>query len=124
MRDHKNRDRALAQENSGEAPPSPAPEVDMEDEEGEMEDPDTLNQPGFGSKTVVIHPGSQNLRIGLGGDALPKSLPMVVARKWKESESEEDGGEPRPKRIKSEEDSFEEPEKLLGEEVSPRKPQH
>ncbi|KAF2024777.1 actin-like ATPase domain-containing protein [Setomelanomma holmii] len=52
------------------------------------------------SKLIVIHPGSQNLRIGLGSDALPKTIPMVIARKWKESEDEEDGGEPSPKRMK------------------------
>ncbi|ORY17821.1 hypothetical protein BCR34DRAFT_474234 [Clohesyomyces aquaticus] len=52
------------------------------------------------SKLIIIHPGSQNLRIGLGTDALPKTVPMVIARKWKESESEEDGGEPKPKRLK------------------------
>lgn len=52
------------------------------------------------SKLIVIHPGSQNLRIGLGSDALPKTVPMVIARRWKESECEEDGGEPSPKRMK------------------------
>ncbi|CBX99991.1 similar to chromatin remodeling complex subunit (Arp8) [Plenodomus lingam JN3] len=54
------------------------------------------------SKLIVIHPGSQNLRIGLGSDALPKTVPMVIARRWKESEDEEDGGEPSPKRMKVE----------------------
>lgn len=54
------------------------------------------------SKLIVIHPGSQNLRIGLGSDALPKTIPMVIARRWKESECEEDGGEPSPKRLKLE----------------------
>jgi actin-related protein 8 len=52
------------------------------------------------SKLIVIHPGSQNLRIGLGSDALPKTIPMVIARRWKESECEEEGGEPSPKRLK------------------------
>ena len=54
------------------------------------------------SKLIVIHPGSQNLRIGLGSDALPKTIPMVVARKGKESEDEENDGEPSPKRMKIE----------------------
>ncbi|CAE7214797.1 hypothetical protein CFE70_009837 [Pyrenophora teres f. teres 0-1] len=66
-----------------------------------MEDPEV----SFASRTdisklIVIHPGSQNLRIGLGSDALPKTVPMVIARKWKESEDEEDDGEPYPKRMK------------------------
>lgn len=71
------------------------------------------------SKLIVIHPGSQNLRIGLGSDALPKSIPMVIARRWKESEDEEDGGEPSPKRQKVEgvvpADAL--PEKWFGEDV-------
>ena len=71
------------------------------------------------SKLIVIHPGSQNLRIGLGSDALPKTIPMVIARRWKESEDEEDGGEPSPKRQKVEgavpADAL--PEKWFGEDV-------
>jgi actin-related protein 8 len=71
------------------------------------------------SKLIVIHPGSQNLRIGLGSDALPKTIPMVIARKWKESEDEEDGGEPSPKRMEVEgavpADAL--PEKWFGEDV-------
>jgi actin-related protein 8 len=54
------------------------------------------------SKLIVIHPGSQNLRIGLGSDALPKTIPMVIARRWKQSEDEENDGEPSPKRMKIE----------------------
>jgi actin-related protein 8 len=72
------------------------------------------------SKLIVIHPGSQNLRIGLGSDALPKTVPMVIARKWKESECEEDGGEPSPKRLKLEgavpADAL--PEKWFGEDFA------
>lgn len=72
------------------------------------------------SKVIVIHPGSQNLRIGLGSDALPKTIPMVVARRWKESECEEHGGEPSPKRMKVEgavpADAL--PEKWFGEDFA------
>ncbi|CAN9302566.1 unnamed protein product [Alternaria alternata] len=72
------------------------------------------------SKLIVIHPGSQNLRIGLGSDALPKTVPMVIARKWKESEDEEDEGEPSPKRMKVEgelpADAL--PEKWFGEDFA------
>ncbi|CAO2647847.1 Nn.00g087690.m01.CDS01 [Neocucurbitaria sp. VM-36] len=72
------------------------------------------------SKLIVIHPGSQNLRIGLGSDALPKTIPMVIARRWKESEDEEDGGEPSPKRQKVEgavpADAL--PEKWFGEDFA------
>jgi len=72
------------------------------------------------TKLIVIHPGSQNLRIGLGSDALPKTIPMVIARRSKESECEEDGGEPSPKRMKLEgavpADAL--PEKWFGEDFA------
>jgi actin-related protein 8 len=72
------------------------------------------------SKLIVIHPGSQNLRIGLGSDALPKTIPMVIARRWKESEYEEDDGEPSPKRMKLEGAVPAEalPEKWFGEDFA------
>ncbi|KAL1311421.1 hypothetical protein AAFC00_001583 [Neodothiora populina] len=50
----------------------------------------------LGTKTIVIHPGSQNLRIGLATDALPKTVPMVIARLSTKTEDEEK--EPLPKR--------------------------
>lgn len=72
------------------------------------------------SRLIVLHVGSQNLRVGLGTDALPKTVPMVVARKWKESESEEGDGEPSPKRIKVEGVLPQEalPEKWFGEDFA------
>lgn len=73
---------------------------------------------GLGSKLVVIHCGSQNLRVGLGSDALPKTIPMVIARKWKENEAEEGDGEPAPKRIKIDGEVPEKtPDKWFGEDV-------
>ena len=114
----RDRDRELAQANPNEAPPSGA-DLDMDDDAG-MEDAGEplTGQDALGSKVIVIHPGSQNLRIGLASDALPKTVPMVIARKWKMSESEEDGGEPSPKRRKTCDGSQMEPEQVFGEEVS------
>lgn len=80
------------------------------DEDVQMDD---VSGDNFGSKTIVFHIGSQNLRLGLATDALPKTVPMVIARKSARSEAEH--GEPRPKRRKTEEDA---PEDLFGEEVS------
>ncbi|KAK6353224.1 actin-like protein arp8 [Orbilia brochopaga] len=60
----------------------------------------------WGSKVIVIHPGSRNLRIGRASDALPKTIPNVIARQHPSSESEEDG-EPRPKRLKLEDEQKE-----------------
>ncbi|GAB1320569.1 Actin-like protein arp8 [Madurella fahalii] len=40
------------------------------------------------SKIVVIHPGSQNLRIGFASDALPKTISMTLATKYSQTESE------------------------------------
>ncbi|KAK3679286.1 Actin-like protein arp8 [Recurvomyces mirabilis] len=63
-------------------------DVAMDDADGE----------DYGSKTIVIHIGSQNMRIGLATDALPKTIPMVIAKRSTRSESED--SEPLPKRVK------------------------
>ncbi|KAF2860339.1 actin-related protein, ARP8 class [Piedraia hortae CBS 480.64] len=52
----------------------------------------------YGSKTIVIHVGSQYMRLGLATDALPKTVPMVVARRSDKTNAEV--GEPKPKRQK------------------------
>lgn len=116
----RDRDRELAQTNPNEVPPSGA-DLDMDDDAG-MEDvgEPLTGQDALGSKVIVIHPGSQNLRIGLASDALPKTVPMVIARKWKMSESEENGGEPSPKRRRTDDGSQMEPEEMFGEEASAR----
>lgn len=117
----KDRDRALAMSKTNELP-LPEPEAEAEAEaEGDSEMKDANGEPvaeaAVGSKVIVMHLGSQNLRIGLASDALPKTVPMVVARKSKESESEEDGVEPRPKRLKYDDGELMEPEKMFGPEV-------
>ncbi|KAI9784032.1 MAG: actin-like protein arp8 [Peltula sp. TS41687] len=95
----KDRDRALAHSNGNDVSMAEG-DVDMEDvtaveeAEGSVEE-----QPG--SKVIVIHPGSQNLRIGLASDALPKTIPMAIARKSTTNECDGQGGEPKPKRLKS-----------------------
>ena len=113
----RDRDRELAQANTNEATPSGV-DLDMDDDAG-MEDAGEplTGQDALGSKVIVIHPGSQNLRIGLASDALPKTVPMVIARKWSMSESEDDGGEPSPKRRRTDDGSQMEPEEMFGEEV-------
>lgn len=87
VREARDKDRALAQGVETEA----TEEADEAGVSYSRDDP---------SRLIVLHIGSQNLRIGLGSDALPKTVPMVIARKWKENESEADGGEPSPKRMK------------------------
>jgi actin-related protein 8 len=114
VRKARDKDRALAQGNDIEITNGNGAVDD--DEDDEMEDED--EEEPHGSKIIVIHPGSQNLRIGFANDALPKTVPMVIARRWKESESEENGGEPLPKRVKRDGEVPIEPEKRFGEEVS------
>ncbi|KAK3072306.1 actin-like protein arp8, partial [Teratosphaeriaceae sp. CCFEE 6253] len=70
------------------------PDLDLDDDMA-MDD---VTGENYGSKTIVIHVGSQNLRIGLATDALPKTVPMVIAKKAPRSEAED--GEPKPKRVK------------------------
>ncbi|KAL8953941.1 MAG: hypothetical protein Q9222_000228 [Ikaeria aurantiellina] len=113
----KDRDRALAQSRPGE-PPLPDLEMDIDDDVG-LDDVNGLaGQDALGSKIIIIHPGSQNLRIGLASDALPKTVPMVIARKWNHSESEEHGDEPKPKRVKLDNGAPQEPEKMFGDEFA------
>lgn len=107
----KDRDRAFAMGKAHEL--DGETEMDGDTEEAAEETP--AEAPG--SKVIVIHVGSQNLRIGLASDALPKTVPMVIARKASASESEEEGAEPRPKRAKLDDDSPVEPEKMFGPEV-------
>lgn len=92
IRNAKDKDRALARTGNTDVPIPTNGEGDLDDEDGGVND-------GFdASKVVVIHPGSQNLRIGLASDALPKSIPMTLAAKWTTTESQD--YEPRPKRLK------------------------
>lgn len=105
----KDRDRALAQGR----PVGPDGDVEMDEEQDEIQD-----EVSKGMKTIVIHIGSQNLRIGLASDALPKTVPMAIAKKSTRSESEEGDGEPKPKRVKLDDGSDPEPEKQFGEQVS------
>lgn len=108
----RDKDRALA---NGAQNATPAdPDVDMEDAE-DVEDGEETET--FGSKTIVIHPGSQNLRLGLATDALPKTVPMVIARRAAKSESEGNDGEPRPKRVKIDGEVPEKEDQWFGDEV-------
>lgn len=110
----RDKDRALAQAASnGVSADAAAAEIEEDaamDEAAEAE--------AFGSKTIVIHPGSRNLRIGLATDALPKTVPMVVARRATKAEDED--STPRPKRIKMDDGSAAEPEQQFGEDVCKR----
>lgn len=108
VREAQDRDRALAQ----------GIDVPMTDSMGMQGDEDMVAPPpaAYGSKTIVVHLGSQNLRLGLASDALPKTVPMVIARKSRQNESEE-ADEPRPKRIKIDGHVPEQSERWFGEDV-------
>ena len=114
----KDRDRELAGATANDPLPN-GPDVDMDDDAGIEDGAEPLTgQDALGSKVIVIHPGSQNLRIGLASDALPKTVPMVIARRWRTSESEENGGEPSPKRRKTDDGTQMQPEKMFGEDFT------
>lgn len=78
----RDRDRTLSKPANGELP-LPATDA-AEDEDGDEEAPSGTDP----SRTIVIHPGSQNLRIGFASDALPRTVPMVLATKFPQTESE------------------------------------
>lgn len=107
IRNAKDRDRALARTGNTDVP-VPTLTEEQDDEDGDIND-------GIDpSKVIVIHPGSQNLRIGFASDALPKTVPMVLAVKCKLASKEVENN-PIPKREK---DST--PEEMFGEEFSKR----
>ena len=111
----KDRDRNLAQGADAE----PGQDIEMDDDIGMEDGGEAMNgQEAAGSKVIVVHLGSQNLRVGLASDALPKTVPMVIARRWRHSESEENESEPSPKRRKTDDETPLEPEKMFGEEFS------
>lgn len=110
----KDRDRALAMSKSNDLGISEA-DADA-DGDTNMDEAEETPTETVGSKVIVIHVGSQNLRIGLSSDALPKTIPMVIARKAATSESE-DHEEPYPKRLKLDDGTEMEPEKMFGPEV-------
>lgn len=99
------------------APPPADPEsmdLDADGEKPEGGEGGEGEEEPLGMKVIVIHPGSQNLRIGLASDALPKTIPNVIARMGPRAEFEEN--EATPKRIKDDEE--EGTEAYFGEEVS------
>ncbi|KAI0480212.1 hypothetical protein GGR56DRAFT_687195 [Xylariaceae sp. FL0804] len=77
----KDRDRALARNGHAEVP---LPVADMQPEEAAA----TVSDGTDPSKIIVIHPGSQNLRIGFASDALPRTVPMTLATKFPQTEAE------------------------------------
>lgn len=75
------RDRVLSKTANGEFP---LPLPDLADDDGAAT-PSAGMDP---TRVVVIHPGSQNLRIGFASDALPKTIPMTLSTKFPQTESE------------------------------------
>jgi actin-related protein 8 len=108
IRNARDRDRALARTGNTDVP-GPLPEDNdfgVDDAVGDSND-------GFdASKIIVIHPGSQYMRIGFASDALPKTVSMVAGLKWNVTESEQ--YEPRPRRWNYEAT----PEQQFGEEFA------
>lgn len=77
----KDRDRALNNNTNGEVP---LPLDELQADDGPAPSTSFMDP----SKIIVIHPGSQNLRIGFASDALPKTIPMVLATQYPQTESE------------------------------------
>jgi actin-related protein 8 len=90
----KDRDRALAKMGATDVPNPTAVE-------GEQEDDGAGGNGIDATKIIVIHPGSQNLRIGLASDALPKTIPMCLALKWPITESQEYEALPKRQKLDS-----------------------
>jgi len=92
-----------------------AMDIDRGAEEGE----ETAEQAeALGSKVVVIHTGSQNMRIGLASDALPKTFPNCIARKADKAEYEEEERCPKRVKVAEENEDSDDEGPQFGEEVS------
>ncbi|KAK4190344.1 putative actin-related protein 8 [Podospora australis] len=77
----RDRDRTLNNNSNGEIP---LPMDELQGDDGPTSSATYMDP----SKIIVIHPGSQNLRLGFASDALPKTIPMVLATKYPQTESE------------------------------------
>lgn len=77
----RDRDRVLSKPANGELP---LPVPDLADDDGAA----TPSGGDDASRIIVIHPGSQNLRIGFASDALPRTIPTTLASKFPQTESE------------------------------------
>lgn len=89
----KDRDRERALNPRGEVP---LLAEDVPEEDGAVPDEDgTVPVRNDPSHIIVIHPGSQNLRIGFASDALPKTIPMTLASRFPQTESEQYEALPR-----------------------------
>lgn len=106
IRKAKDRDRALARTGHTDVPVSINGELELDEDESSLGDSSDAH------KIIVIHPGSQNLRIGLASDALPKTIPMTLAAKWQHAESS--ASAQRPRRFRTDVS----PEQQFGEEFS------
>lgn len=79
----RDRDRALSKPANGELP-LPLPDLGTAEEDGAATPSDGLDP----SRVIVVHPGSQNLRIGFASDALPKTIPTTLATRFPQTEAE------------------------------------
>lgn len=79
----RDRDRLLSKPANGELPlPIPA---DLAADEDGAATPSAVIDP---ARIIVVHPGSQNLRVGFASDALPKTIPATLATKYSQTEAE------------------------------------
>ncbi|TGZ77044.1 chromatin remodeling complex subunit [Ascodesmis nigricans] len=75
---------------------------DGEKEDGDEDENEEEAVERRGAKVIVIHPGSQNLRLGFASDVVPKSMPFVIARRGETPEYLTE--EQSPKRVKLDDD--------------------
>ena len=113
----RDKDRTFAHSGQIDLPPN---DLDMAGDEtglGDEAATSSADADSQGSKIIVIHPGSQNLRIGLSNDALPRTVPMVVAHKVRTSPSDASNPPVRPFRTLEDNTNASEASKMFGEEV-------
>ena len=110
---HRERDRARNLDTSI----ADAEEIDDEAEEdaiGGQQDQEFSS----GDDVIIIHPGSQNLRVGFASDILPKTVPMVIARQWRCNEHEERNGIVVPSRVTDKDGTEVKPRHMFGDQFA------
>lgn len=108
-----------------------APIVEEDDEEEEEDDENeneeiSEEKARLGFDTIVIHPGSSNIRIGRATDAFPKTVPTVIAVPNLEKGKHAEKAEPTPVRTVDEEgqvhfnDEFDEVKEVVTKDFKAR----
>ncbi|KAK9368878.1 hypothetical protein V1509DRAFT_621752 [Lipomyces kononenkoae] len=111
--------RQLAEDLARAKEPKEKEDLKHNEDEMDIDDKDEQEEEAYGSKVIVIHPGSRNIRIGLASDPYPTTIPNVIAHKMSPIEVEQANNASPPFKSSSDED-FLHVKKLLSQDFKER----